>query len=471
MNGVEFDLVINEQKETAEEFRCKVCRKLAIDMILCGQCEAAFCKQCVNEDFCKKCGQPAISPNKIIMRILSKIKLKCRNEYCSEIVDYDEYHKHIKTCVPRIKSYEINTKMMKNLIKVENQINYESDHKPKRKLKKAYLKENTDHIETNIETIVDEMDIVDEGIKFPEQSDLSVLDYSCYKFSSAKENESLRLNLEKFKQLKKLKLYGTQIYGEKVISLSESFITLKILEVLDLEQVMLGDLELEVLCKNIQYLENIKELNLRFNNITWKGIAILSSKFKYINKLEVLNLGENPLTDRGIHELSKNLSLLNQLRCLYLDNTSFGETDSLTLYLSKSFNFIKNLEVLNLGFNKITSEGFKFFSQSLINLKTLKELLLHHNDMTNRGIKYISKAFSSMPSLEVINLSFNKIDQEGAELLAESFRFLPKLKTLIFEGNTIEKGLNCILNNISLLKNLKSLYIKPHNFDKYIKYK
>jgi Ran GTPase-activating protein (RanGAP) involved in mRNA processing and transport len=462
MNGVEFDLVINEQKETAEEFRCKVCRKLAFDMILCGQCEAAFCKQCVNEDFCKKCGQPANSPNKLIMRILSKIKLKCRNEYCSEIVDYDEYHKHIKSCVPRIKSYENNTLMMKQLVKVESQSIYESCHKPKKKLKKAYLKENTDHIETN----VDEMDIVEESIKFPEQSDLSALDFSCYNFSSDKEIQSISLNLEQFKQLKKLKLYGTKIYGEKVVSLSESFISISTLEVLDLEQVMLGDYELEVLCNNIQYLENIKELNLKFNNITWKGIAILSNKFRFINKLEVLNLGENPLTDRGIHELSKNLSFLTTLRCLYLDNTSFGETDSLTLYLSKSFNFLKNLEVLNLGFNNITSEGFKFFSQSFIYLKNLKELLLHHNEMKNKGIKYISKAFSSMPSLEVINLSFNKIDQEGAELLAENFRFLPKLKTFIFEGNNIGKGINNILNNISFLKNLKSLYIKPHNFDK-----
>jgi Ran GTPase-activating protein (RanGAP) involved in mRNA processing and transport len=324
------------------------------------------------------------------------------------------------------------------------------------------LKENTDHIETN----VDEMDIVDDSIKFPEQSDLTVLDFSCYNFSSDKEIHSISLNLEQFKQLKKIKFYGTKIYGEKVTSLSESFISIKTLEVLDLEQVMLGDYELEVLCNNIHHLENIKELNLKFNNITWKGIAILSNKLRYINKLEVLNLGENPLTDKGIHELSKNLSFLNNLRCLYLDNTTFGETDSLTLYLSKSLNFLKNLEVLNLGFNKITSEGFKFLSQSFIYLKNLKELLLHHNDMNNRGIKYISKAFSSMPSLEVINFSFNKIDQEGAELLAENFRFLPKLKIFIFEGNNIGKGVNSILKNISFLKNLKSLYIKPHNFDK-----
>ena len=85
--------------------------------------------------------------------------------------------------------------------------------------------------------------------------------------------------------------------------------------------------------------------------------------------------------------------------------------------------------------------------------------------MGSRGIKYISQAFSSLPCLEVINFSYNEIDTYGAEILAENFRFLQNLKIFLFEGNQIDKGINSILSNLNMLKNLKSFYIKPNNND------
>ena len=113
----------------------------------------------------------------------------------------------------------------------------------------------------------------------------------------------------------------------------------------------------------------------------------------------------------------------------------------------------------------INSEGFKFISKSLLSLNNLKELLFNHNIMGTRGVKYISQTFSSLQYLEVINLSYNNIDYIGADLIGENFRYLQNLKIFIFEGNPIDKGINSILSNLNMLRNLKSLYIIAQNKD------
>ena len=467
ITGIDFDLVLNDNKETAEEFRCKICRKLSYDMVLCSKCDGIFCKNCLNTNFqyCLKCGKNTLlcNPNKIIMRILSKIKIKCKNSFCSEVIDYDEFYNHLTICEKSMKK-NLSQNYLKSKIKrnTENENGVSSNLNNKiKKYNKPILKENN-NISLNLDD--NEIKIKDDKSNSFENSQIQILDYSSYNLEDSLKKYPF-YDLKSFTQLKSLKLYGNKLDLEKIGELCNSMIYLTLLEVLDLELMMLEDSGLKEICLNIHCLPNLKELNLRFNKITFEGITHFSKKLKNLKSLEVLNLGDNNLSDNGIHELSKNLSQLAKLKILKIDKNNFGNEESITLYLSKSLGLLKNLVTLNLGFNMINSEGFKFISKSLLSLNNLKELLFNHNIMGTRGVKYISQTFSSLQYLEVINLSYNNIDYIGADLIGENFRYLQNLKIFIFEGNPIDKGINSILSNLNMLRNLKSLYIIAQNKD------
>ena len=147
-NGIDFELVLSDHRETAEEFRCKICLKLSFDMVLCNKCEATYCKHCLDTgiQFCFKCEEEMYTrvPNKIIMRIMAKIKIRCKNSNCKEIVDYDEFYNHLIHCVPFSKknsnpSNFLKIKLKRN-IENENGVCSQSSNKLN-KINKPILKE------------------------------------------------------------------------------------------------------------------------------------------------------------------------------------------------------------------------------------------------------------------------------------------------------------------------------------------
>ena len=229
-----------------------------------------------------------------------------------------------------------------------------------------------------------------------------------------------------FRKLKILNL------SENNISNMESFETKNYeLEVLDLSSNKITKLDF------LQNFENLKELNLKNNEIT--SIKVFG-KCKFQN-LEKLNLESNELTSievlekcnfENLEELNlnkneiKNIDILEKvdlknLKCLYLLDNKISNINIL-----KTIEFDK-LEKLVLSKNKIEDANPIFENE---HLKELKYLILFHNKISD--IKSIEKSVFS--NLKILNLRKNKISDIS---VLENVKF-DNLEELYLQRNQIK---------------------------------
>lgn len=89
----------------------------------------------------------------------------------------------------------------------------------------------------------------------------------------------------------------------------------------------------------MKFLPELKELDIRGNNISCNGIKDLIENIHFITKLEKLNLQSNCLSDEGVKILSQFLPKCPKLKYLNLyDNNFTNEEKSLVIeYMSYFF--------------------------------------------------------------------------------------------------------------------------------------
>ena len=105
---LDIDKVRSEFIDLTEELICPICNNLVYDPICCKKCNIPFGRGCLHKWFqinksgecpTSKCGklEPEVMP-KIFIKLINKIKLKCLNDECSEIISHDNYYKHVGNC-------------------------------------------------------------------------------------------------------------------------------------------------------------------------------------------------------------------------------------------------------------------------------------------------------------------------------------------------------------------------------------
>ena len=101
---VDTERIVN-QDLFSEELKCRICHGVLMNPLECNFCENCFCMNCLQKWLQEsgkcpfKCdGEPdfKMKPHKIIRNMLSKLKLKCRNQEsgCNLTVDYDKLEVH-----------------------------------------------------------------------------------------------------------------------------------------------------------------------------------------------------------------------------------------------------------------------------------------------------------------------------------------------------------------------------------------
>ena len=161
-------------------------------------------------------------------------------------------------------------------------------------------------------------------------------------------------------------------------------------------------------------LTNIKKLNLSHNRITKLNI----DTFSFESNLEIIDLGNNKIEEIKEKNIFENLQSVKQLLLPYNNIKNIS---------SDSFEFLQNLLSIDLSHNQLLEIDCKIFRFS----KNLKEINLTKNFFE----KIDSFTFSSIEYLEVINLSNNKINQ--IEMMA--FYDLPNLKIIDLSKNKIKE--------------------------------
>lgn len=120
------------------------------------------------------------------------------------------------------------------------------------------------------------------------------------------------------------------------------------------------------------------------NGIYHVGISALSNAFTHNKRLEILNLNDNTIGPKGSEAIRKALPNLQSLK-----EINFGDcllkTKGALLLAEGLKEGHKNLEVLILDSNEITSKGGLEVAKAMANKVKLKNLAMDGNQFGNDG--------------------------------------------------------------------------------------
>ncbi|WCJ42109.1 receptor like protein 1 [Euphorbia peplus] len=209
--------------------------------------------------------------------------------------------------------------------------------------------------------------------------------------------------------LKSLGLQNQEFTGSTV-----NITGLKPLE--NLEHLDLSDNSLDInIFSFISGLSSLKSLQLRSislsETIHSKDLARLTS----LKKLESLDLSWNVMRAEDIKTILSSFTNILSLKSLNLNNNDFNSTTDI-----QGLPRLKNLEYLDLGWNKFNSNIFSILSQ----VSSLKSLYLSFNDLTEIED---SKGLSKLVNLELLDISGNNFNNSNILI---SIAALSSLKTL-----------------------------------------
>jgi len=168
-------------------------------------------------------------------------------------------------------------------------------------------------------------------------------------------------------------------------------------------------------------------------------------------------------------QLAKKLTLNVNVPKLDLSNQQLTDAQIMLLFEHLLANPNDPITDLILDNNAITDESAKTIAKFLEKPNTrLKVLSLAGNSISNKGIEYIANVLKKNTCLEVLNLDFNKIESEGAIALSTVFRNpFSKLLCLSLNSNLIGiDGLTVIATQIKNNSVIIDLEIASNEFDK-----
>ena len=178
--------------------------------------------------------------------------------------------------------------------------------------------------------------------------------------------------------------------------------------------------------------------------------------------MQELYLGGTGMELTGCQAVSRLLEKTLYLRVLSLPNCDIGDEEVRMLALSIKGNKDQlPLESLQLSFNNITHHGLEAMANALWGSTTLRELKVDNNMIGDRGAHQMAAIIPAMKVIEVLDVGFNSITTPGLTILMKSVAESKKLLSLSLSGNAIDAtaaksvayalAYNCSLKSIFLV--------------------
>ncbi|KAM3696224.1 hypothetical protein ACJW31_06G022000 [Castanea mollissima] len=259
-------------------------------------------------------------------------------------------------------------------------------------------------------------------------SQLSSLDLSRNYWASFETSVVKRLvqNMTKLRELHLDWVDMSSVSLTSLRNLSSSLASLT-LELCDLRR-SLPDLD-------IFGLQNLRELNLRYNQLSGE----IPSSFSSLKALSYLDLSVNNLNG----PIPASFGNLTKVTKLFLNSNNF------TGQIPSSLSNLKDLNVIDLSYNKF--EGS--IPMSLGNLTKITDIMLQYNNFTG----YIPSSLSHLKDLNLVDLSYNKFDGS----IPVSFGNLTKVTRIMLQYNNFTSHIPSSLSN---LKDLTFIDFSHNNF-------
>ena len=101
---IDYSLVVEASLDLAEKYKCPICYNLVFDPVTCANCDNIVDNNCLinckkKSNKCPIYGCPVFKskPNSIHLA-LDTVKLRCKNNGCSEIIKINDFYTHLNKC-------------------------------------------------------------------------------------------------------------------------------------------------------------------------------------------------------------------------------------------------------------------------------------------------------------------------------------------------------------------------------------
>ncbi len=268
------------------------------------------------------------------------------------------------------------------------------------------------------------------------------------------------LFLENCTKLQTLTLCANKITANGVVALASSIRRCSALRSLDLEGNNLNEGISMILRSLIACPYNLSCLNLGDNLCTGKLSGDILSYVKSCGNLHTINVSGTIFTCVHLTEL---LKCCEGLRVLCAAKTNISDNDMVNLA-----QYCGNLQVLDLGNNKIADYGAQVLASCLEENKNLLRLKLQYNNISDIGAKGLAESLKSTSSLILLDLGYNNIKSEGIENLAQSLVSCRQLSSLDLSLSSMSiKGAEVLADSLKQLKSLSELHLANISVDNY----
>uniref|UniRef100_A0A8C1CMX2 Leucine rich repeat containing 31 n=1 Tax=Cyprinus carpio carpio TaxID=630221 RepID=A0A8C1CMX2_CYPCA len=216
--------------------------------------------------------------------------------------------------------------------------------------------------------------------------------------------------------LKELRLVDCQLSETDITALSEALRMLSSLEELDLSNNKLSIKGMENFTSSLGSTPQLKTLKLSMCGLSKDSISILGQALRSVPALEHINLSCNKEAGGGLTMLSTNLALLTHLRSLDMHLCCLSKEDVLALVQVASS--LKELRELDLSSNKNVGETLQNLLQTLP-LSQITKLPLNNCALSTHACHALATAMQMLKQLESLNLSWNKCVGENLKQFLE----------------------------------------------------
>jgi Ran GTPase-activating protein (RanGAP) involved in mRNA processing and transport len=190
---------------------------------------------------------------------------------------------------------------------------------------------------------------------------------------------------------------------------------------IDLDDKQLKDTDIELICKKLIINKQCRKLRLEQNDISAKGVTILSDTLYGNTTLVELYLSNNRISDMGVHALSQALSI-NNSKLEWLELHSNNITDEGVEYLVEMLKTNKKINLLGLSFNRISDRGVRLLSVAITCYNdTLQSLQLASNKLiTDASVDDLKEMITQNQSLQALWINDCSLSTEGKNKLRQA---------------------------------------------------
>ena len=175
--------------------------------------------------------------------------------------------------------------------------------------------------------------------------------------------------------------------------------------------------------------------------------------------MEELYLGGTHMGSVGCLSVSNMLLTNLTLRVICLSDNGLNDKDLSLFSQSLSRNRELPLEILRMSFNRLTCLGVETLMNAIWGSKTLREIKLDNNQIRDRGAQLAAVVMTSV-DLEVLDMGFNRLSIVGIKALMKSLAENRTLLTLTLSGNVLDTNASkAVSYALAYNKTIQKLYV------------